>query len=159
VKFHIQALAFLVATSPVVARGESPALICRSEYALCGTTIGDPEGQVRDTLGPPESSSTESSPTFCDVESDARWPGISAGFCDEELVNLTVTSAVCSTPSGVRVGISQAEVFSILGGSEPEVLEGNEVRFRYWVENTEKYFLVYISEGRVRKVMLWYDFT
>jgi len=159
VKIHVHALASLMATAAIVAQGEPPAVICSSEYALCETTIGDPEGQVRETLGPPESSATESSPTFCDIESHARWPGITASFCDAKLVNLTVTSNVCSTPSGVKVGMSQAEVLSILGSAEPEALDGGGVRFRYWVEYTEKYLLVFISEGRVQKVMLWYDYT
>jgi predicted secreted protein len=155
----IQAFVLLVATTSTTAQSELPALISRSDYALCETTIGDTEGRVREILGPPESSTTESSPTFCDVESDARWPGITASFCDEELVNLTVTSTQCTTPSGVKVGMSQTEVLSILGSAEPEALEGDEVRFRYWVENTEQYLLVFSSKGRVQKVMLWYDYT
>ena len=137
----------------------TPPLIRKESYALCGLTIGDAETKVQEILGEPKSFFLEPSPVFGDREVTMSWPGITTSFLDTELVNLTVESSRCKSPDGLAVGASLESAFALLGEAQAEPRKDGSKLYRYWLEGTYAYFLIFARDNKIIQLELWADFT
>jgi hypothetical protein len=153
-------MVLLLGSLGALARAEgTPPVIRQESYALCGLTIGDSEARVQEILGRPKSFALEPSPIFGDREVAMRWPGIETSFLDTELVNLTVRSSRCKSPDGLAVGASLESAFALLGAAQAEPRKDGSKLYRYWLEGTYAYFLIFAHGDKIIRLELWADFT
>ncbi|WP_168769071.1 hypothetical protein [Yoonia maricola] len=107
--------------APILVTGSSspiePQCIKDSEFAIGGVPIGASEQDVIDVLGAPDMRQTGQSLMLDYVDLRLTYPGLDILVFQDRVVDITVKDPRLTTPSGLRLGMTEAELFDVFGAA------------------------------------------
>ncbi len=94
---------------------DEPECIVDSEFAFGGVRLGASEQDVLGILGAPIRRQTGQALLLDYVDVVLTYPGLEIYLFQDRVVDMTVSTADWTTPSGMRLGMTQDELFEIFG--------------------------------------------
>lgn len=145
-------------TLPCPAGSSNDGTINAAQYSIAGVTVGSSEPQIVKAFGKPLSERRYFSELAQAPAAVLKYSWGSVRLSAGETEQISTESPRHRLPSGVRVGDPRARVISIYGHAESWVSEGVQVD-RYNLRRTDCYLSFYSKNGRIVRIVLWYDNT
>ena len=148
-------LSFLLSFAGVT----SSPTISAKQFAIGGVTLGaDKVPELIRAFGEPVEIRSEETEAGPDTAKTYVFDGVVAYTQDGELLNLQCTSPAYTTPDGAKVGDRMETIFQIYGKTDVSVRGDNKL-IGYNVGETDASLLIHISDDRVFKIELWFNYT
>ena len=149
----------LIALSPACSHAlDDPLVISAKYYFIGGITIGASLKEVHAAFGQPKKSEAAPFPAFCKDRLAEDYGGVKAVFCNGRLLHLSCFAKGFKTPSGIEVGMGQAEVLKKQGNTIVRESDGGQV-IRYRAASPDKFLIIHFKNGRVVEIELWFGQT
>ncbi|WP_208348425.1 hypothetical protein [Pseudaestuariivita rosea] len=140
------------------------ACILDEEFSVNGVTQGAPESIVLDRLGEPQE--RRPIPPGSDLPFNSIvYQGLIVYLFQNQVAELTITDPAWQSPSGLRVGLTRAELINVLG-QVPEIRSDLPSELIYEIPPCQDQtqaelawsFLIFVDDsGTVKKIMLQGD--